>query len=113
MKLSNPFPDAVGHLYFYEYSCQMCGSNRSLELHHITGRNSASAFNACLLCHCCHETMNHNEIEEQRNFLSNLRFLRNIGYIPTDQDLSFLMEHYYRVSNEVIQWLQIYPDKEQ
>lgn len=93
MKLRNPFPQEVKLLYLYRYDCDLCGSNQMLELHHIVGRSSNSAFNASLLCHKCHGGMSHHVEEETRLYEANRRQLQRIGYVATDKDLQFLKDN--------------------
>lgn len=96
MYLRNPFPKHVRLLYLYEYSCHNCGrSGKGLELNHIVGRHSDSAFNASLLCIPCHAKVGHARDEESRFFEMNMRFLIRIGYHPTDKDYAFLEKFPY------------------
>jgi hypothetical protein len=94
MKLSNPFPDGVRNLYLYSYACLMCGSNGNtrggLELNHIFGRVSSSAYNASVLCHECHSHVGHTQLEHAQLFLLNSKFLAEIGYTATDEDKIFI-----------------------
>lgn len=94
MFLPNPFPNEVRYLYLYEHGCHHCGrSNKGLELNHITGRDSSSAFNASLLCVPCHGHVGHSQEEEIRLFKMNLTFLLREKYKPTEKDYDFLREH--------------------
>lgn len=88
MNLSNPFPLEVKVLYLYRTDCTKCGSNRILELHHILGRISASAFNACLLCRNCHNSISYSEAPTL--FQLNLRFLYTTEFKPEEEDYQFL-----------------------
>lgn len=94
MHLSNPFPDEVRNLYLYCYSCLLCGGNGSqvggLELNHIFGRVSGSAYNASVLCHECHSHVGHTPEEHAQLFLLNAKFLTEIKYEPTSDDLIFI-----------------------
>lgn len=94
MKLANPFSSRVRLLYLYAYSCIECGSNGNgrggLELNHIVGRESASAFNASLLCHECHSHIGHTQEEHRRLFVKNLEWLLSQNYVPTEEDWDFI-----------------------
>lgn len=89
MKLKNPFSDSVRNNFLYVYSCFRCGrSDRGLELHHITGRDSSSMINACPLCKDCHNSIRHNFEEETILRELTLRFyLKNEIDIPSDDVL--------------------------
>jgi len=39
------------------FRCEQCGSRERLEPHHIGNRQDRSAFNAMVLCVCCHTTL--------------------------------------------------------
>lgn len=94
MKLDNPFPNEVRLLYLYCYSCFNCGrSGAGLELHHITGRDSDSAFNACPICNLCHPHITHTHEEEK--FLTGkvIQFHSLNGYEPQEKDWQHLREH--------------------
>lgn len=108
MKLCNPFTQETRLLYLYRYDCDKCGSNRSLELHHITGRGSASPLNASLVCHDCHEHLNHNENEEQELFMINILFLIKEQYKITQNDIEFLRNNPRLIKNntKLIKWLK-------
>lgn len=93
MKLRNPFPQDVRLEYLYRYDCDLCGSNQMLELHHITGRDSNSILNASLLCHKCHETMNHSREEEKRLYEANRCHIERIGRQLTEYDMQFLADN--------------------
>jgi hypothetical protein len=91
MKLDNPFPQSVRNLFLYVYWCFKCGrSNRGLELHHIFGRVSASALNACPLCKFCHGEIVHTVEEEQELLKITINFLVREGYKLKPVDDSFL-----------------------
>lgn len=94
MKLDNPFPPEVRNLFLYVYSCFSCGrSDKGLELHHITGRDSSSAFNACPICTVCHAKIGHTQIEERRLFDFVQSFLLGEGYQPVQNDFDFCRSH--------------------
>lgn len=93
MELRNPFPSVVRLLYLYAYACIECGRNYPLELNHITGRDSDSAFNASLLCRECHSHVGHTQEEEIRLFKKNLAFLIREKYKPIEKDWQFLRDH--------------------
>lgn len=94
MKLSNPFPDEVRNLFLYAHACLLCGSNGNerggLELNHIFGRVSGSAYNASLLCHECHSHIGHSKEEHAKLFILNTKFLVEIGYRVTEEDKIFI-----------------------
>lgn len=79
MKLDNPFPLEVRSLFMYCYKCWICEENGQrcggLELHHIWGRVSGSAFNAAVLCKRCHEHVKHNQEEHLKLFRRTVQFL--------------------------------------
>ncbi len=98
MKLNNPFPDETRNIFLYVYSCFKCGrSDRGLELHHITGRDSDSAFNACPLCKDCHAHIGHSQEEEKELYLIVVQFLIQERFMPTEKDYQFLREHSYLI----------------
>jgi hypothetical protein len=87
MKLDNPFPQSVRLLFLYNYACFNCGrSDRGLELHHIWGRISASALNACPLCTVCHGAVVHTRDEHHHLLRRVINFLWRNGYrlLPVD-----------------------------
>jgi len=91
MKLQNPFPLRVRALYLYVYSCAMCDrSDRGLELHHIIGRSSCSAFNAIPICTYCHSHIKHTVEEQEFLFNLNLKFLIKENYEPIEEDWDFI-----------------------
>ena len=97
-QLDNPFSQKTRLLYLYVFSCFGCGrSDRGLELHHITGRDSSSAFNACPLCKDCHVKVIHIQTEERRYFNINQHFLSSERYQPIEEDWQFLRDHEYLV----------------
>lgn len=96
MELNNPFSQEIRNLFLYVYSCFKCGrSDRGLELHHIVGRSSNSAFNACPLCVICHGKIGHTEKEEGELFLITLNFLLLSKYQPIEKDYNFLRAYPY------------------
>ncbi len=107
MNLKNPFPNAVRWLFFdTRYRCLGCGSNSGITLHHILGRVSGVAFNACPLCDACHSVIGHTQQEHQRYFLKTLQFLFAQRYNPTQADLEFLKQNEKElVSDELNLWL--------
>lgn len=108
MQLNNPFSRETKIIYLYRVDCDICGSNQSLELHHITGRDSDSPLNASVLCHNCHETMGHNKEEEKKLFTINLRFLFREHYELIPDDIIYLQNHLYLWENnqQLIKWLR-------
>lgn len=110
MQLQNPFPFEVRKLYLDCWTCWICGANGQqrggLEIHHITGRDSDSAFNSSCLCHYCHEKVLHTQEVESMLFLKTLKYLKGIEYVPIQKDLDFLREHYQRlVTPDLEKWL--------
>lgn len=91
MQLQNPFPYEVRLLYLYVFACFQCGrSNGGIELHHIWGRISGSALNACPLCKTCHNKISHNLNEHLRLFQINMNFLIDENYKLVERDNLFL-----------------------
>lgn len=94
MKLDNPFSQDTRNLFLYVYACFKCNrSDRGLELHHITGRDSSSAFNACPLCKECHAHIGHTQEEEKELHGITFNFLLKEHYQPTEYDYNFLRSH--------------------
>ena len=94
MKLENDFKLNTRNLYLYCYSCFDCQrSDQGLELHHITGRDSNSPFNAIPICMKCHKVVGHSQEEERKFFKLNLDFLVRERYRPTKKDWQFLRDH--------------------
>lgn len=93
MKLRNDFPMKVRCMYFDKWECDVCGKNGNyhggLELHHIKGRESASALNCSQVCNCCHSHLNHNYEEEKILMLKTVRFLVRNNYDFSSCDLKF------------------------
>lgn len=91
MKLANPFPDEVRVLFIDVYWCFKCGrSDRGLELHHIWGRISGSALNACPLCTHCHAEILHTPEVHRELFRLTISFLTEIKYKLKAVDEVFL-----------------------
>lgn len=97
MKLQNPFPQSVRNLFLYVFSCMDCGANGNgrggLELHHNTGRDSDSPFNAVVLCGTCHAHVLQTRPEQRRLFRRTLAFLIEARYRPVEKDFDFLRAH--------------------
>lgn len=104
MKLNYNFPIEVRVLYLYHYSCFLCGSNGSdcggLEIHHILGRVSDSAFNSSCLCKKCHSRIGHTREEHQLIFFYTIQFLRDQQFIPSDKDMQFLFDYGVELIND-------------
>jgi 5-methylcytosine-specific restriction endonuclease McrA len=94
MKLKNAFSQEVRLLYLYVYACMKCQrSDQGLEIHHITGRDSASAFNSIAICKECHAKVGHTQKEERDFFILTIDFLAKEGYKPTTEDWQFIQDH--------------------
>ena len=97
MKLKNPFPLKVKKLYLNVWECVECKQNGTdrggLELHHIKGRESNSALNCAMLCGVCHSCKNHNQEEEQKLMIYQIRFLLRNKYEFSKCDLRFYAKH--------------------
>ena len=102
MKLQNPFPNKVRLLYTGHWSCFLCGSNGwnrgGLELHHILGRVSDSAFNSSCICGYCHRGIGHTQKEHQKIFYQTAQFLKKVLFRPEEGDIKFIKENF----NELI-----------
>lgn len=112
MLLSNPFPLEVRLLYLGHWRCFLCGSNGwergGLEIHHILGRISGSAFNSSCLCNYCHSHMGHSQEENRKIFLKTLEFLFNKEYIIKEEDIVFLRENEKElIGEEAKKWLKL------
>jgi hypothetical protein len=110
MKLDNPFPERVRLLYLYERRCLLCHANGwgrgGLELHHILGRSCNCVFNAALLCGLCHKGMVHNSDEHLLLGGLQIRWLKDSGITPLEEDWSCLQTHYKDlISQETEVWL--------
>lgn len=99
MKLKNPFSDKTRNLFLDIYACMDCGrSDQFLELHHITGRDSNSPFNAIALCKVCHDHVGHGEEEERTYFETTYHYLKG-KYTWHPSDDIFLLEHKHLMKN--------------
>lgn len=107
MKLANPFPQSVRLLFLYVHACFICQrSDRGLELHHIVGRSSSSAFNAIPICPVCHSKMGHSQEEESQLFGLLLPFLFNVKFQPLSSDYEFLIKNNHLIKGQEIEkWL--------
>lgn len=96
MKLKNPFTIETRELFRDVHNCWQCHSNgqesnnTGLELHHIYGRISASAFNASPLCGNCHRQVTHTSKERVYLVVKTINFLRKKGYSIQQEDVDFL-----------------------
>lgn len=101
MDLKFPFPLEVRKLFIDCWACWICGGNGSdcggLELHHIYGRVSASAFNAAVLCGRCHVPGHHNDTMQPWLLNKTLQYLLSkrkefgwFGLRYSDDDNAFL-----------------------
>jgi succinate dehydrogenase/fumarate reductase-like Fe-S protein len=98
MKLQNPFSEQTRNLFLYVFYCFKCGrSDQGLELHHITGRDSDSPFNACVLCTACHSHIGHTPEEEKELFMYTQIFLKAENYIADTRDHIFITNHIYLI----------------
>jgi len=101
MKLKNPFPPFVRMLYFGWWECFLCKENGQskggLEIHHILGRVSDSAFNSSCLCKECHAKISHNQEEHREIFAHTLDFLYQMKYRPNEQDIEFIRTNYFEL----------------
>ncbi len=99
--LRNPFPHRVRLLYLYVYACFNCArSDRGIELHHIFGRESPAAFNACPLCRFCHSQVTNTQTECSRFFYKNQEFLLANQYKPLEEDFALVEKHYFLTKTE-------------
>lgn len=98
MKLKHPFKSEVRLLYLGHWECFLCGCNGwdrgGLEIHHILGRISGSAFNSSCLCGYCHKNIGHSLEEQHKIFFQTFQFIRKIKYKPSEADWEFLEKHY-------------------
>lgn len=111
MKLQNPFPEKVRLLYMDYWACFLCGFNGwnrgGLEIHHILGRVSDSAFNSSCLCGYCHKRIGHTKEEHQKIFYQTVQFLKKILFKPEKEDLDFLRENYSElVCEKTEKWIK-------
>ena len=107
--LRNPFPSRVRELYIFNYRCFKCGRNGPLELHHIFGRESPAAFNACPLCHWCHEAIKHTKEERSFLFFKNQEFLLENEYKPREEDFDLIKRHPFLIESE--EYVKLYGKK--
>lgn len=71
-----------------------CRSDRGLELHHILGRVSDSALNACPLCTICHSHIGHSRKEQIFCFTKNYDYLTvQEQYELLPEDKQFIEDH--------------------
>lgn len=107
MKLKNNFNDNVRNLFTHHWYCILCGSNQMLELHHILGRISDSAFNAAPLCHECHSHIGHTQEEHKQIFSYSFPLLHRLRFRPHQDDINFLDENWDELMSPfVIDWLK-------
>lgn len=109
MKLKNPFPQEVRELWRDTHTCQMCGENGEksggLELHHITGRDSASVLNGAPLCKICHASVGHTKDEEQFLYVKALARVCAHGWLLGSVDYQFLTDHdHLHLHNNGFMW---------
>jgi len=100
MTLKNRFSPTVRSLFAFRYSCDICGMNNNLELHHILGTISNSALNASLLCHKCHEKEDSGGDELKKKLLqATIRYLVSEKYEFTRKDILFYKKYqrYYSI----------------
>jgi len=72
-------------------------SDKGLEIHHITGRDSASPLNSFVICKDCHAQVGHTQDEERHFFEITLRYLLGQKYKLTDTDVEFMEKHTHLV----------------
>ena len=111
MKLNNPFTEKVRSLYLGHWVCFLCGANGwnrgGLEIHHILGRISDSAFNSSCLCGACHKHMGHSREEHQKIFYQTIQFLKKQEFKPEEEDYLFLRENYTElVCEKTEKWIK-------
>lgn len=109
MKLENPFSNETRLLFADAWMCWECGSNGNkrggLELHHITGRDSSSPFNAAVLCKVCHEKVGHTDEEEKYYFAKTIAYLledKENKFKVGQREEDFLARHAYLVHNNPV-----------
>lgn len=106
MKLQNEFTTKTRQLFMDAWRCFDCGSNGNkrggLSLHHITGRDSNSPFNAAPLCGICHEKVGHTDEEEKFYFANTIAHLIEQGFKPGDEEDRFIKDHMYLVHDNVV-----------
>lgn len=110
MKLQYDFLPRVRLLYLYHTACFLCGRNYPLEIHHILGRVSDSAFNSSCLCNQCHSHVGHTRQEHQLIFFHTINFLYNVGFKPLEEDMKFLSENAEElISPQSMEWISKLP----
>lgn len=83
--LQNPFPIWVKEVFSVGVYCFKCGrTDQGIELHHIVGRTSCSPFNACRLCHVCHELARHTKEDEYQYSMLTHSYLCKVKFISRD-----------------------------
>jgi len=87
----NPFTGTVRSIFAFERCCWDCGSNQSVELDHIMGRESDSPFNAYVNCRKCHTNKSHKD--DAKRLQTTSKFLREEGYLPNYKDREFIKKH--------------------
>jgi len=91
----------VRSMYLYVFACFNCGrSDKGLELHHIFGRESPAAFNACPLCRVCHAAVTNSNEERARFFFKNVEFLLDNHYELQPDDLAVVAKHPFLIETE-------------
>lgn len=101
MQLKFDFSQDVRLLYLYTTACCLCGSNQMLEIHHILGRVSDSAFNSSVLCKECHAKICHNREEHQKIFNKSVVVLQEVGFKPNNnKDIEFLRDWWSELVND-------------
>ena len=103
MKLKNAFSDDTRQLFWEaRYRCWRCKGNGTtcggIELHHITGRDSSSPFNAAPLCKLCHSVVGHTDKEEQLYFRLTMEYLWGKTTV-TKEDEAFMLAHPHLLIN--------------
>lgn len=94
--MRNEFPKEVKDIFYRSRHCLRCGRvDNLIELHHIVGRDSNSAFNCCRLCKDCHDGILHTQECEIELFALTYKYLLNEGYEIQDKDREFLTQFTY------------------
>ena len=94
--MRNEFPPEVKEIFYRSRYCLKCGRvDRPIEIHHIVGRDSNSALNACRLCDTCHEHIKHTNKYECMLFNITTKYLVSQGYHLIDKDYKFLEKFNY------------------
>ena len=108
MKLRNTFTNETRWLFFdNRHACYECGKNAggSLEMHHITGRDSKSKLNASWLCKPCHNRVGHTNEEEEKYFFITFKYLHRERVKLDEEDLTFMEKHPYLLSERVKEFI--------